>query len=85
MLTESFLSAGARPARPPMLLARWGPVTVLRGYHEAPMHELTGTGKTGCGGRRSLAQPQHEVASRDGISPVGYSVKHDADGVGAAL
>jgi len=67
------------------------------------MHELTGTGKTGCG-RRSLAQPQHEVASWDGrwawgvdslatpwrpsgigISPVGYSVKHDADGVGAAL
>ena len=44
-----------------MILATWRNVTVLRGYHEAPMHELTGTGKTGCG-RRSLAQPQHEVA-----------------------
>ena len=65
MLTESFLSGGARPTRRPMILARWGPVTVLRGYHEAPMHELTRTGKTGCG-RRSLAQPQHEVASWDG-------------------
>ena len=65
------------------------------------MHELTGTGKTGAadGASPSLARAPTRWPlsvcvdslatpwrpSGIGISPVGYSVKHDADRVGAAL
>ena len=82
-MARGIVPIGRREAgHAPMILARWAPVTVLRGYHEARMHELTEEDRM----RPTEPRPASaRVASWDGITPVGHSVKHDADGEGAAL